>query len=192
MTPALVLVDLQQDFLDRPGLVPAAEPLTAAVAGLLAACRDRGVPVAHVHTRVSPDGHDRMPHWASSGTWACVAGTPGILPPASLAPLPGEAVVYKRFFSGFGNPDLATWLERHGIDTLVVAGIYLHGCVRSTVLDAYERGYAVWIADDATGSNEPAHAAYTRAWLGTRAATFLPSADILARLGQAPRHPATP
>jgi alpha-ketoglutaric semialdehyde dehydrogenase len=66
-----------------------------------------------------------------------------------------------------------------------VAGIYLHGCVRSTVLDAYERGFTVWVADDATGSTEPEHAAQTRNWLRSRAARFLSVAEALARLDAA-------
>jgi nicotinamidase-related amidase len=182
MKAALVLVDLQHDFLDRPGLAPEAAPLTAAVATLRSGCRARGVPVVHVHTVVSPDGHDRMPHWIRSGTWACVEGTRGAQAPANVAPAAGEPVVRKPFFSGFGNPRLDALLREWSIDTVIVAGIYLHGCVRSTVLDAYERGYAVWVADDATGSTEPGHAAHSRSWLATRAADFLTTAGIFARL----------
>jgi nicotinamidase-related amidase len=186
MTPALVLVDLQQDFLARPGLVPPVAEVTTAAAALRAACRARAVPVAHVHTLVRPDGSDRMPHWARDDVWTCVEGTPGAAAAPGLEPLPGEPVVRKRFFSGFGNPALGAWLEAGHIDTVIVAGIYLHGCVRSTVLDAYERGYTVWIADDAVGSTEPVHAAETRAWLGRRAATFLDCRAILARLDTRP------
>lgn len=182
MKPALVLVDLQQDFLRRTGLKPPAGQVTTAVAALRAGCRQRRVQVIHVHTVVRPDGSDRMPHWIRAGIWTCVDGTPGAATPASLAPEPDEAVIRKPFFSGFGNPGLQDLLQRQGIDTLIVAGIYLHGCVRSTVLDAYERGYEVWVADDAVGSTEPAHAAASRAWLATRAASFMATADIFARL----------
>jgi nicotinamidase-related amidase len=182
MKAALVLVDLQHDFLDRAGLVPPPEQLTAAVAGLLSACRERHLPVVHVHTVVSPDGHDRMPHWVRAGTWTCVEGTRGAQAPTPIAPVAGEAVVRKPFFSGFGNPRLDELLRANAVDTVIVAGIYLHGCVRSTVLDAYERGYAVWVAEDTTGSTEPEHAAQSRTWLATRAAEFLTTRAILARL----------
>jgi nicotinamidase-related amidase len=182
MKPALVLVDLQQDFLDRPGLAPPVPELLAGVARLLEGCRQRQVPVAHVHTLMAPDGHDRMPHWARNNVWTCVEGTAGAAAPAAAAPRPGEAIVRKRFFSGFGNPELHVGLTAGGIDTLIVAGIYLHGCVRSTVLDAYERGYAVWVADDAVASTEPAHAEASRQWLGQRAAEFVTVTAILARL----------
>jgi nicotinamidase-related amidase len=182
MTVALILVDLQRDFLDRPGLMPDEACLLARTGVLLQGCRHRGIPVAHVHTVLRPDGTDRMPHWVRDGTVACVDGTPGVLAPEVVAPVAGEALVAKRFFSGFGNPELADFLATVGARTLVVAGIYLHGCVRSTVMDAYERGFEVWIAGDAVGSNEPDHAALTRRYLDGRAATFLDVEAILGRL----------
>ena len=182
MRPALVLVDLQRDFLDRPGLEPPESALLHQVQLLLAGCRRRGVPVVHIHTLTRPDGQDRMPHWVREGIVACVAGTPGAAPPAGVAPVPGEAVVAKRFFSGFGNPALATELGQRGCRLLIIAGIYLNGCVQATILDAYQAGYVVWVASDAVGSNEPEHAAHTRRYLDGRAATFLPVAEILARI----------
>ncbi len=179
---ALILVDLQRDFLARPGLSPPEADLFARTSTLLQGCRDRRVPVVHVHTVVRPDGSDRMPHWVRNGTVACVEGTPGVLAPDVVAPVAGEPLVAKRFFSGFGNPGLAAFLAEVDARTVVVAGIYLHGCVRSTVMDAYERGLEVWIASDAVGSNEPDHATLTRRYLDGRAATFLDVDSILARL----------
>ena len=187
MNAALVLVDLQQDFLERPSLTPPAAEVTAAAANLLRGCRRRGLPVAHVQTVVRADGSDRMTHWKRANHWACVEGTPGACAPSALEPAPGEAVVRKPVFSGFGNPALGQMLKARRIDIVIVAGIYLHGCVRSTVLDAYERGYEVWVAEDATGSTEPEHAALSRAWLRTRAARFADVATILADLDTAAR-----
>lgn len=185
MTPALILVDLQQDFLGRPGLEPSAARIIAKAADLLEGCRSRRVPVIHVQTVIRADGSDRMPHWKRADRWECVEGTPGAQPPSTLAPAAGEAVIRKPVFSGFGNPGLERTLESRGVDTAIIAGIYLHGCVRSTVLDAYERGYEVFVAADATGSTEPAHAEQSRAWLSARAAQFLAVAEIFALLDKA-------
>ena len=75
-----------------------------------------------------------------------------------------------------------------GADTLLVAGVHLHGCVRATVLDAYAHGLAVWVAEDAVGSDDPLHAAVTRRYLDGRAARFAPVDELLARVaaGAAP------
>ncbi|MBX3025478.1 aldehyde dehydrogenase family protein [bacterium] len=182
---ALLLVDLQHDFLERPGLVPSADALCARAAALLAAARRQSIPVAHAHTLIGADGADAMPHWRRLGRLACVEGTRGALAPPSLAPADGELVLRKRFFSAFADPRLEPWLRQHRVQRLLVAGVYLHGCVRSTALDAYERGYAVAVADDAVGSTEPLHAELTRAWLGERAATFARTDALLAELAPA-------
>jgi acyl-CoA reductase-like NAD-dependent aldehyde dehydrogenase/nicotinamidase-related amidase len=184
MKPVLLLVDLQRDFLDREISVPPAEVIIRNAASLLGAFREQGLPVLHVQTLVRADGSDRMPHWQKAGTWACVEGTPGCAAPSELEPRAGEPVFPKRFFSGFENPDLATRLRELSAAPLVVAGVYLHGCVRATVLDAYARGHEVWVASDAVGSPDPVHAAITREYLEGRAASFLDQHQILARLSK--------
>jgi len=179
LRPTLLLVDVQQDFLGRTGLLPTAADLVASLAGLLDGARRRGWPILHVRTRIAADGSDRMPHWQRWGIRACVAGTPGCAPPPALAERPGEPVLHKRFFSAFGCADLAPRLQPPDAGPLVVAGLYSHGCIRATVLDAYERGYEVIVADDAVGSTEPTHAALSRAWLDGRAARFLTVTELL-------------
>ncbi len=183
MRPALLLIDLQRDFLSRPGLTPHRLALVERSSRLLESCRAIGMPVVHVHTCVAADGDDRMPHWRRDEIWSCVAGTPGAEPPAALEPRADEPILAKRFYSAFGDPSLEPALRVQEVDTLIVAGNYLHGCVRSTVLDAYERGFQVWVADDAVGSTEPDHAELTRLYLQDRAASFLTTDAILERLG---------
>jgi alpha-ketoglutaric semialdehyde dehydrogenase len=181
---AVVLVDLQHDFLERPGVAPDPDTLCVRVARLLDAARRRGVPVVHVQTVTRADGADAMPHWKRLGRSACVEGTRGALPPPALMPADGELVVRKRFFSAFADARLEPWLRERGVSRVLVAGVYLHGCVRSTVLDAYERGYEVAVVDDAVGTTEPLHAEITRAYLVERAAAFVRMDDALAELGE--------
>lgn len=185
----LVLVDIQGDFLDRPGLEPPRSVLVKSAAWLLEACRARGLPVFHVQTITSPDGVNAMPHWQRAGVSACVAGTPGAAAPPEVAPLPGEVVVEKRFFDGFSEPQLERELARAELDVVIVGGLYLQSCVRATVLGAYTRGYEVWLAGDAVGTAEVGHAELSRDHLGARAAVVLTSGQIVARLDQPPGSP---
>ncbi len=180
MRPLALFVDLQNDFLSAAGLEPPSAEVVRNAARLLAGARERGIRVVHAQTSVDPDGEDRMPHWKTLGVLRCVRGTPGHSPPPELAPRTGEPVVSKTFFSAFSSPELAAALA--GADTLLVAGVHLHGCVRATVLDAYARGLVVWIAEDAVGSDDPLHAAVTRRYLEGRAARFAPVDEILARV----------
>jgi acyl-CoA reductase-like NAD-dependent aldehyde dehydrogenase/nicotinamidase-related amidase len=181
MRPLLLLVDLQNDFLDSAGLEPAALEVVRGAARLLSGARAQGVPVIHAVTSVDPAEDTRMPHWKARGRWICLRGTTGHAPPPELAPLEGEAVVSKTFFSAFSAPALDQALADAGADTLWLAGVHLHGCVRATALDAYQRGFSVWVAEDAVGSDDPLHAALTRRYLEPRAARFAPSSEILRR-----------
>ena len=126
--------------------------------------------------------------WKAAARWACVVGSEGHAPPAELAPTEAEAVVHKTFYSGFDDPQLEARLAASGCDTVLVAGLYLHGCVRATVLDAYRRGLTVYVAEDAVGSDDPLHAAITRRYLEGRAATFASEGQILGLLGAPQRH----
>jgi acyl-CoA reductase-like NAD-dependent aldehyde dehydrogenase/nicotinamidase-related amidase len=180
--PALLLVDVQWDYLRRANLSPEFAVLESSLVTLLASAREHGWPVFHVQTQVSGDGSDAMPHWKSAGYVACVKGTTGAQPPHSLAPRVGEAVFYKRYYSGFEDPRLLSCLREVGAETLIVAGLYTHACVRSTVLDAYAHGFTVFVPTNCVGSYDQDHSEATLDWLDGRAAKCLPLADIVVSL----------
>lgn len=182
MKAALVLVDVQHDYLARPGLAPRAESLLERLTQLISGCRARGVPVLHVHTRIDRDGANRMAHLRRGDIWWCVEGTPGAEPPPEAAPRPGEAVFHKHVFNAFSDPALSKHLASTGVDALIIAGVHLHACVRETALAAYQAGYRVWIADDAVASYDVLHAEVSRNYLDSRGMKFLPGTEVLARI----------
>ena len=63
----------------------------------------------------------------------------------------------KRRYSAFFQTDLDLYLREHDIARVVVTGVALNICVRSTVHDAFYNGYQVVVAEDAcraTGDRE--------------------------------------
>lgn len=191
MKAALLLVDVQEDFLARPGLSPDREAVIAGIAAWLQAFRSAGLPVLHVRTQVRVDGGDSMPHWAAAGTRVCVAGSLGVQPPEPLAEAVGELVFTKRFYSGFEDEELQPALVRLGIGHLCIAGLYTHACVRQTALDAYARGMRVTLAADAIASTEPPHAAITLDYLAGRGLPARNLAEMAAEFGIKPLQPLT-
>ncbi|MFO0745795.1 MAG: aldehyde dehydrogenase family protein [Myxococcota bacterium] len=179
MKSALLLVDLQADYLAAPGLEPPAALVVARAGELVRACRAAGVAVLHVHTEVRQDDDRRMPHWRAQGVWRCVAGTPGARAPEAVAPAAGEVVVSKTFYDGFASGELEAALRRAGCDHVIVAGVHEHACVRAAALGAYERGFAVTVAADAVASDDPLHASASRQWLEARAARHVPVAELV-------------
>lgn len=169
---ALILVDVQNDYLDRADLNPPRGLLLGNIERLLDLCRARGIRVAHVHTLISPDGHDCMPHQRDRNALQCIAGTAGAAAPAQASPLHDEPVFAKTVFDPFSNPALGEWLHTVGVRGVLVAGVHTHACVRETALGAYQRGFEVSVVDDAIASYDPLHAALTRAHLDARRMRF--------------------
>lgn len=187
MKAALLLVDLQNDFLSSPGLQPPAGTLIPKAAALLEACRQRNVPVIHVWTTHRPGEDRRLPHWEAAGRHQCVAGTPGHETPARLRPVKDEVVVHKYAFNAFASGRLDAELRRLGCATVIIAGVHLHTCVRTAAAECLERGVEVFVCDDAMGTNDPVLAAATRRWLAERCVGFESAGALMRRLdGLAP------
>ena len=171
MKPALLLIDLQHDYLDSGPLHPSKGALCESASTLLKICRQAGIPVVHVWTTIR-SLNERMPHWQQLDRHWCLEGSHGHATPTALLPQDGEAIIHKRFYSGFAGGDLETHLHSLAVDTLILAGLHLRACVRSTALDAYARGFAVWLASDAVADDDPVHAQITRRYLADRAVSF--------------------
>ena len=187
MKPALLLVDLQKDYLASPGLLPVADIVTSGAAALLTECRRRHIPIVHIWTTVRRNDDKRLLHWKESNRWLCEEGAAGHCPPITLCPLPSEAVAHKSAYNPFSNSTLDAALKKLGCNTVIVAGVHLHACVRAAVTECLERGLRVFIAEDAIGSNDPVHAAATRRWLAHRCVQFDTARNILDALGGATR-----
>lgn len=158
---ALLLVDLVNDYVEPTGAMPAADcgPVIAANRLLAEAARRAGVTIVwirpgHLDTT---DGlfRKRIAH-ALEGTWGSE-----LHPDLGFAE--GERILSKRRYSAFFQTDLDLWLREHDIDRVVVTGVALNICVRSTVHDAFFLGYQVWVPRDAcraTGEREEASTLY--------------------------------
>ena len=173
MKPVILLIDLQNDFLKSNSLEPASGQVVHSATQLLNGARLLSVPVVHVWTTVKQEDDQRMPHWKQMQKWACVEGTQGHAAPESLSPLESEKIIHKTFFSAFSDSSLDQILQVLEADTLLLAGVHLHACIRMTALDAYQRGFRVQIIEDAVASDDPLHAAITRRYLEKRAVQFV-------------------
>ena len=137
---ALLIIDVQQGF-SAPSWGPRNNPEAENnIALLLAAWRETGRPVIHVH-------HDSsMP----SGTF--VPGTPGNLPKPEAAPIEGESVHHKTVNSGFIGTRLEQDLRTASVDTLAVVGLTTQHCVSTTARMAGNLGFRAYVVADATAT----------------------------------------
>lgn len=173
---ALVLIDLQRDFLDPEGAfgrlgidLSMYVEHRPRVAALLAAARRASVPVLHVQNTALPNRASDSPaqlrfnlrmHAGARGSGEplryTVPGTWGHGFVDEFVPEPGETVVAKYRSSAFWGTNLDLLLRSNGIETVVVAGCTTEGCVESTARDALFNDYYVVIPEDCVASDDPA------------------------------------
>lgn len=193
-TTALVIIDLQNDFLapggayDRGGAVsPQARALPARVAPVARALKGQGGFVAASQFTLWPDVHGEpmiSPHLKQLRPFLrrgdFVAGSAG---QANVAELDGlvDVSVWKVAYSAFFNTQLDWVLRRAGISSVVVAGIVTNGGVASTVRDAHMRDYHVTVLADGCAAPTPAMHEAALADLRT-VADVVTCQDVLDRL----------
>ncbi|WP_082585012.1 cysteine hydrolase [Caulobacter sp. Root655] len=164
---AVLIIDMQVDFASPDGVLGAfidmsvVAPALAAAQALADSARAAGVPVVFVGLSTTPETdspawNERMRRRGGDpdvDAALCRAGAVGsdFYGPK---PLPGERVVSKTRYSGFVGTDLDVKLTEMDVDTLVVAGLTTECCVDSTVRDAFDLDYHVFVAADACAAYE--------------------------------------
>ncbi len=136
----LLVIDVQQGFLDAswgPRNNPDAE---ANIGRLIAAWRRDGRSVRHIH------------HSSRSAAGTFFLGTAGHDPKPEAAPAPGEPVYVKGVNNGFIGTALEQDLRDTGVDTLVVVGLTTNHCVSTTVRMAGNLGFTVYLVEDAAAT----------------------------------------
>jgi nicotinamidase-related amidase len=171
---ALVIIDMQRDFLEPGGFGAAlgndVSRLQAAIApcrDVLAAARRIGILVIHTREGHRPDLSDAPPHKVERGDPATRIGAPGpmgrilvrgepghdIIP--DLYPIAGEPVIDKPGKGAFYQTDLEIMLHSQGINTLLVCGVTTEVCVNTTVREGNDRGFRCIVLGDCCGSYFP-------------------------------------
>jgi len=149
---ALVVVDMQRDFVDADGAlsVPGAAGTVLAIRRLLEWARRSGTLVVFTQ-----DTHrEGDPEWR---IWPRHAerGTPGWEIVPDLAPAAGELVFEKVRYDGFYGTGLDHELRRRDIETLVICGTVASICVHYTAASAGLRWYRVVHPIDALSALTP-------------------------------------
>jgi nicotinamidase-related amidase len=148
-TTALLTLDCQKGIL---GFAPGCDRIFAPAAKVVEAARAKQIPVIHVGIGFRPNYPEIAPTHPTFGmirqTGKFVIGTETAEFHDSVAPKPGEIVVYKHRVSAFSGNDLEMILRSQGIQHLVFFGISTSGIVLSTVRQASDMDFRCTIIKD--------------------------------------------
>lgn len=146
--PAILVVDMLNDFVTGALACDRGKAIVPATAELLAAARKAGVPVIFCNDAHLPKIDRELEIWGDHA----IAGTPGAKVIPELKLCKKDYVVPKRRYSGFFQTDLDALLRELGVKTVIMTGLHAHMCVRHTSADAFQLGYNVVVAKQATDS----------------------------------------
>jgi nicotinamidase-related amidase len=175
---ALLLIDVQRDFLDTPGregpmAVAGTHAVIPAIAKLARAFRQQGLPIVHIVRLYRPDGSNVdlvRRHSIEQGARIAVPGSPGsqiaaevlsesveldheLLLAGGLQQIgTAEHVLYKPRWGAFYDTRLDEHLRESGSNTVIFAGCNFPNCPRTSIYEASERDYRVVLVSDAVSA----------------------------------------
>ena len=172
---ALLIIDMQRDFLDPEGYIGQSgvdvgvlRAIIPNVRRLLEAGRAAGIRVIHTREGHRPDLSDLPPVKArraarsgaaigSSGPLGrlLVRGESGHAIIPELEPLSNEVVIDKPGFGAFYATDLEHLLRGAAIQSLAIAGVTTDICVHTTLREAVDRGFYCTTVGDACAAGDP-------------------------------------
>jgi N-carbamoylsarcosine amidase len=154
--PALVNIDLANAWTRRgnPFTCDEMDVIIPGVQLLLGAARAKEIPVVFTTTAyaVTEGANTDMGLWhLKIPVEVLQLGTDAVAIDERIAPAPGEQVIVKKRASAFHGTYLAGFLRAHGVDTVIVTGVTMAGCVRHTVEDAIAEGFRPIVVRECVG-----------------------------------------
>jgi len=147
MKPALILIDIQNDYFEKGnmelvGMDHAAENAKT----ILAAFRKANLPLFHIqHKAIQPSATFFVPD------------TPGVEIHESVQPLPNETIVIKHFPNSFRETALLEHLKEADVKDVVICGAMSHMCIDATTRAAFDLGFHCLVAEDACATRALSH-----------------------------------
>jgi nicotinamidase-related amidase/glutathione S-transferase len=183
MTTALLLIDLQNDFLAADGAMSRNNylgqnpQLSSNISAAISHARVQNWPVIWIRSEYPqeklppsrpnrplglrykgvPMNDDFHASSHSGKSIFCVPGSYGseLYPEFEKLRHEGDAVISKQYYSAFTNTGLAEHLRDKGITTVALAGVTASNCVRATAVDAFLNEFEVYAIPQCIGATSP-------------------------------------
>lgn len=148
MNPALLVIDMQNDFFQSGPLADRKDQLIQNINELVDKAHQSSIPVIWVRQEYASDLSDAPLHNRKNNKSITIKGTDGAKLLKGLHWSESDVQIIKKRFSAFLNTKLEDTLQEMGVERLIVAGVNTMTCVRVTVIDAYQRDIPVILALD--------------------------------------------
>lgn len=146
MKPAVIVIDMLNDFVTGPIASPRVNHIIEPIAKLCEKARANNVPVFYANDCHTPEVDKEFKVWGPHA----VEGTKGAEIIDELKAQPGDYVIPKKTYSGFYQTTLELVLRELGCDTVIITGWQADCCCRHTSADAFFRGFDIIVPKETT------------------------------------------
>jgi nicotinamidase-related amidase len=181
--PAIFVIDMLNDCFGHAELDRARAALCSSINQLTALARAKGFPVIWVRQEFEPDLSDAFLDMKRENIRMFIKGTPGPLILDELVRDDSDIEIVKKRYSMFYGTDLESLLRELEADSLILAGVNTHACIRTAAVDAYQRDFQVTIVRECVASKDLKHHAITLDYLDGGIATLVTLGELRKQLG---------
>ena len=164
----LLVIDMQNGFVGKGGSydklgmnIKNYRKVIPTTRDLIAFCRHEGIPIFYTQAVRERSGIDLLTnvHMILPRTREerlkvpiTVRGTWDSRVIDEIKPAKRDHIIIKRRDSAFQDTELRVWLQSVGINTLILCGVDTSICVETSLRDAFNLGYDIFLISDATAS----------------------------------------
>lgn len=176
-TPVLIVIDMLNDYLNH-WEPERRQELTRAINELVGIMRSNSNPIIWIRQEFEPDLSDAFQEMKAKGIHTTIKGTAGCQIVPELDTAPTDTVLVKKRYSAFFGTGLDGTLAQLRPDTIILAGINTHACIRTTAIDAYQRDWPLVLALDCIDSYDREHHEISLKYMKDKHAAVLTNREI--------------
>ena len=158
--PALIIIDLANAW-TRSGYAFTCDDMDVIIPtnqALLKVAREKQIPIVYTTTAYQDPKGPR----SDTGLWhhkipveTVLEGSEGARIDERISPQQGEMVIVKKRASAFHGTYLAGYLRAQRVDTVIITGVTMAGCVRHSTEDAIAEGFRPIVVREGVGDRVP-------------------------------------
>ena len=183
LRPAIFVIDMLNDCFGHDELDRLRASLCSSINQLTALARAKGFPVIWVRQEFEPDLSDAFLDMKRESIRMFIRGTRGPQILDELVRCKSDIEIVKKRYSMFYGTDLESLLRDLETNSLILAGVNSHACIRTAAIDAYQRDYPVTIARECVASKDLSHHEITLDYLDGGIATVVALEELKKQLG---------
>lgn len=184
--PAVFVIDMLNDCFVHAELDRRRAALCSSINYLTALARAKGFPVIWVQQEFEPDLSDAFLDMKRENVRMFIKGTPGPLILDELVRRDSDFEIVKKRYSIFYGTQLETLLRELETDSIILAGVNTHACIRTAAIDAFQRDLQVTIVRECVASKDLKHHEMTLDYLDGGIAVVSTFGELRRQFGAEP------